>query len=51
MYVTITEKLRNLNKYRKPSILFDDIKKIKLAEASDLQSKFKYELSDIERGQ
>ena len=46
--VTTTERLYDFNKFGKPSISFDDIRKgtVKIAEASDLQRKFKHELSD-----
>ena len=48
MLVTTTERLYDFNKFGKPSISFDDIRKgkVKIAEASDLQRKFKHELSD-----
>ena len=51
MLVTKTERLYDFNKYRKSSILFDEIRKgkIKLNEASDFQNKFKLGLSHIKR--
>ena len=51
MFVTATERLDDFNKCRKPSILFDGIRKgkIKAAEASNWRSKFKHELSDIKK--
>ena len=51
MLVTTTERLYDFNKFGKPSISFDDIRKgkVKIAEASDLQRKFKHELSDEKR--
>ena len=51
MYVTTKERLCDFNNYREPGILFNNIRKgkIKLSEASDLQSKFKYELSDTKK--
>ena len=51
MFVTSTERLYDFSKYRKPSILFNGIRKSnnKLVEASCLQSKFKHELSDVKK--
>ena len=48
MYVTT---IKDFSNYRQPGILFNNIRKgkIKLSEASDLQSKFKYELSDTKK--
>ena len=51
LFVTTTGRLNDFNYYRKPSILFDDIRKgkTKVAEALNSQSTFKYELSDIKK--
>ena len=51
VFVIIKGKLYNFNRYRNLSMLFTDIRKekIKLAEAFDLQTKFKRELSDIKK--
>ena len=51
MFLAITVGLYDFNRYKQPSILFDDIKKkgLKLGEASDLQSEFKHELFDIKK--
>ena len=42
----------NFNRYRKPTIILDDLRKgkIKLAEVSDLKRKFIHELSDRKKG-